>query len=277
MNGIAYLIKDVKIIGDINMAYSLLEKTDRIEKAGALPEGNYTFELMNVIQREKVVSIFPKNADKAFLKAINNKERANLSDELIAQIEAYDLGPDGNFDDGRPKPRFQNQIQFDIKEVNSKTDMKFSIYGGPKINSALEKFITRSLGITKEEIYKSSFGDLFKIGDQFNITLKAKGDFANVDINSVRKVGLPPIEEGDNNSEPVNDAGFTQYEQALLKYLQTEGKGMPVSDITTLHNKGIVSDGIALDSYGAILSAWGKIRNKIKSFKDTNGNIDIVL
>jgi len=228
------------------MAKSMLKEAVKLEKFGKVPEGNYVITLDDILLEENVVSIYSESIPKDFMKSIRNKEKVNLTEEQIRQIEGFDLGAKGCFDDGQPKPRFQNRINF-IYHDEFGNKHSHQIWGGPKLNKALTKF---------------------------NVHIKLEGDFNNLDVTTIRKVGLPalPNQEGAAHN---TDGGFSPMASALLKYLQAEGKGMESRDIAVLHNKGVVVDGITLNDFGSIVSAWGEIKAKVKQ-SVVDGKIDII-
>jgi hypothetical protein len=255
------------------MAKSMLKEAVKLEKFGKVPAGNYIITLDDILLEENVVSIYSESIPKDFMKSIRNKEKVNLTEEQIRQIEAFDLGAKGNFDDGQPKPRFQNRINF-IYHDEQGNKHSHQIWGGPKLNKALTKFIEQATGIDMNEHYNQTWSDIIKIGDKFNVYIKLEGDFNNLDVTTIRKVGLTalPNQEGAAHN---TDGGFSPMASALLKYLQAEGKGMESRDIAVLHNKGVVVDGITLNDFGSIVSAWGEIKAKVKQ-SVVDGKIDII-
>jgi hypothetical protein len=255
----------------------MLKEAVKLEKFGRVPEGNYVITLDDILLEENVVSIYSESIPKDFMKSIRNKEKANLTDEQVRQIEAYDLGSKGNFDDGQPKPRFQNRINFIYHDEQGNKHSN-QIWGGPKLNKALTKFIEQAVGIDMNEHYNQNWNDLIKIGDKFNVHIKLEGDFNNLDVTTIRKVGLPalPEKEGNSATGPKTANGFSQVAAALLVYLQGEGAGMPTSEIASLHTKGLTINGIALNDFGPIALAWGEIKTKAKQ-SVVDGKVNIIL
>lgn len=248
----------------------------KVEKFGTVPEGAYIIVLDDIKLLENVVSIPKKVVSKEFWKVIGGKEKSTLSEEIIRQIDTIDLGADGLFPDGQEKPRYQNKVDFVFHEKQSLNRLNVSLYGGPRINKALKNFIEQVLGITIDKFIAQTWGDMFKAGDEFNCYIKMEGEFNRIDDKTVRKVGLPPLENSEGVSNlPAGELSPTA--KALLKYVNSDGvKGvMAARDIVTLHTKNITVDGITLSDYGQNMQAWGEITKKYPNYKDANGNVNI--
>lgn len=249
-----------------------------MEVSGRLEAGNYNLIFDGADLRENVVSIYDEKIPKDMMKAIRNKEKASLTEDQIRYIESYDLGSNGVFENGNPKPRFQNQIAFRFHEKESGKSFTISLYGGPKLNTKIIAFLKQAIDFDMNASVGKPFSDVLRVGDEFIAYIKLEGDFNNLDVKTIRKVGLSPLatEEGADNG-PANNAGFTQMEQALIDYFMGPGKGMDVKEIAQLHTKGVSINGITLNDFGPIANAWSSIKAKVKQFKNADGKIDIIL
>ena len=252
---------------------NMLDGSVKLEKFGTVPEGNYELTLTGIMLKEAVVSLPAKNpvVTKEFMKLVRNKERGELTPEQVRQIESLDLGADGIFEKtGDAKPRFQNRVIFNfIDAQGNKHSSEF--FGGPKLNTALTNFVKNSLGIEDiNAVMGRDWSELYKSGDKFTAHIKLDGDFNRVDVDTVRKVGLTPVSGNSNSGE------FSPTAKALLKYLQTEGKGMSTGDIAQLYTKNVTVDGITLNNNGPLMLAFGEIKAKVKQYQ-VDGKIDIVL
>ncbi len=260
------------------MGKSLLQPGTKIEKSGRIPEGMYVLQLDDIVLKEQVVSL--PNIDsipKDFMKSVRGKEKSELKEEEINKIMALDLGTKGVWEKGpnagEPKPRFQNRTVFIYHEVA--TNIKFShfFFGGPKLTNELSQFIEQVTGEKIDDHVNKDWLELIKPGDKFNAFIKLGGDFNNIEISTVRKVGLPPLEE--SGSAPVGASGFTPMEETLLAYLEGPGAGMPTSDIGKLHQKGVTINGVTLNDFPVIVTAFNGIKAKVKSYEE-DGKIKIV-
>lgn len=251
-----------------------------ISVVGKIAAGTYTLNLDSVQVLENVVNVYSKSnpVPKALLKATFNKEKVNLPEDIIRQIDSLDLGAEGVFPDGQPKPRWQNRTNFNFHEIISGNKFTVSIWGGPKINKGIGSFIKQATGIDPADHTGKPLNEIMKIGDQFTAVITVEGDFNAIDQSTVRKVGLEPLptKEGNGTGANTSDEPFTQVEQALVDYLMAN-PGLPKGDIGLLATKGIVQNGIALNDFGTITNAWSGIKAKVAQAVDADGKINIIL
>lgn len=259
---------------------SMLNTNTKIDIAGKLPAGQYTIVLSDIICEENVAAISGDRVPKDLMKAIRGKEKATLDPELIREVEALDMGPDFFFQDGSPKPRWQNRTVFKFVDKVSGKKLSCSFFGGPAISTGdkgLAAFIMNATGINPLEKVGGLWDDLFKPGDEFTAAVKENGNFTNLDTTTIRKVGLPPLpqKEGTDNGS-VNVGEFSKMASILLQYLEGPGKGISPSEIGQIHTKGITIEGVALNDFGPIAHAWAEIKAKTASYLDDTGKILIV-
>lgn len=252
------------------MSRSILN--DKIEFAGKLPEGSYTFTFNDILIEENVMSISGANVPQGLF----GKEKATLTPEQIALVEKLDPG---RFEHGNQdvKPRYQNRTTFVFTEDQSGTSVKAQLWGGPKINKGIKEFLEQATGADLSKVVGNAFVNIIKPGEKFTGVMEVakKGDFTNLNLKTVRKVGLPPLANV-TTGPTVNSAGFTDMEEKVLKYLEGDGKGMKLADVPEIYNKGIVIDGVPLSDFGAVVTAFNGIMGKVKSYDAGDGTVLIV-
>lgn len=239
---------------------------ERIRAAGKIPAGNYIVKLSDVILKEDV-SLY----DERLPQELRNKEKSTLTEAQIKQIDTFDLGDKGFFADGSPKPRYQNQMLFVFKETSSGKEFPFDakFYGGPALSSKALKFLATATGKEESELIDKPLSDLADI--EFNATITDDGNYNHIVLESIRKVGLPPIVE-ESEATGADSNGWTENEKLLLAYLKGEGAGMRLLDMPKLCNKGIAG----LDKFDIVMPAWNGLKKKVKSVTADNETVAIV-
>lgn len=240
----------------------------KIVLSGVMPAGKYVLVLDSMQLGKDVVSIPLTNVDKDLRKQIANKEKAVLTPELIRTVENMEI-PNFTFDDGQPKPRFQNKIFMHLHEKNSGNKYTVTLFGGPSIDGKNASVIKQIWDVDVTVNLDKELGEFIHVGDEINAYLTVNGTFNNPVLKSMRKVGLTPLPEDNQEEEtPKSSEGFTEFEGKLVAYLMGPGAGMPTRDLSTMATKGIVFDGTAFDDMGTILNAWSGIKSKVKQAVD---------
>lgn len=236
-------------------------------KGAGMAEGMYDVTLKDIMQEKKVV----QNRTGLAGKSVIGKEYEALDADQKAIVDAVEdeYWPQRPTDkEARKKAAFVDQVRFVFNEPKTGTDLRFGAVfqngqyakDGTVLSSSnknLVDFITRSTGapIVAGDAFK--FADFFKPGDAFVLTLIKKGNFTEIDPNSVMKKELAgPIVKG--------TAALSAKATTLLDYLKANMQGKSKREIADLYGMGI--GGM---SYQETQQAWQEIMKNVPYTKDS--------
>ena len=238
-----------------------------VVKGAGLPEGQYEVTIKGIEHEYKVV----QNRAGLAGKSVISKEYEALDATQKALVDGIDdeYWPQRPGDkEARKKAAFVDQVRFVFNEPKSGTDLKFGATfpnaeyskDGTVINSSNKKlvdFIVRSTGAPLVAGDAVKFSDFFKMGDAFVLTLIKKGNFTEIDPNSVMKKELAgPIVKG--------TAALSAKATTLLEYLKANMQGKSKREIADLYGMSI--GGM---SYQETQQAWQEIMKNVPYTKDS--------
>jgi hypothetical protein len=239
-----------------------------------LEPGNYTVIIKELFLKENV-SIY----DERLPKEICMKEQDTLTEAQIKMINDLDLGDKGVFQDGSPKPRFQNQTIFVFAEKESGKAYRFDtqFWGGPAIASKLAEFVQQITGYSSSELARMQWEDITKM--EFTASIYDDGKYDHIAKDTIRRVGLPPVTNESKKTENNEKVALTEKDRLLIKYFNDEGqkendgKGVLISSIPTLHKNGIVIDNMPINSFDEVISSWKRIKTVATSISNDGVHI----
>lgn len=242
-----------------------------------LEPGNYTFIIKELYLKENV-SIYNEKLPKE----ICMKEQDKLTEAQIKMINDLDLGDDGLFSNGEPKPRFQNQTIFVFAEKESGKAYNFDtqFWGGPSLSGKLGEFVMQITGMTQAELTKITWEDIAKM--EFTGSIYDDGKYDHIAKDTIRRVGLPPITNESSQTTNNENIQLTEKDRLLIKYFngegqkENDGKGVLMSSIPSLHKNGIVVDDMKIDSFDDVINSWKRIKAVVKSVSNDGVHITIV-
>ena len=236
-----------------------------IVKGAGLSEGIYEVVLKDIQKESKVVQ---NRMGLAKQQVIGKEYDALTADQkiLVDSIEDEYWPQRPTDKEARKKAAFIDQVRFIFNDPATNTDLRFGAVfpvcqyskDGTVISSStksLTDFVTRATGaaVAPGETFK--YSDFFKPGDEYVLELIKKGNFTEIDPNSVVKKELAkPIVRGIE--------ALSENAAKLLEYLKANYQGRPKRDVFDLYNDP------QFGGYQAATLAWQEIIKNVPYTKD---------